>query len=221
MKDRRFKPMMMTASMRAYIRRLKTMTRRLLNPQPEHAAAMTRGPDGKWYRWLDNGKHLDPHNIPSWAPPYSPGDLLWIKEPWASVAANNICHPGDDYIVYRATDPDWSEYEGWKWKSAMFMPKAACRHIAEVTEVHSPEQVQEISERDAECEGCRSDNAYTFEHEPMGHVATAAERFHDLWDSIHKKPERRWDANPWVWPIVFRPFEGDELAEALRELTAA
>jgi len=202
MKDRRFKPMMMTASMRAYIRRLKTMTRRLLNPQPDH-----------FHRGILDGRKNWDVLLPQDGDreircPYSPGDLLWIKEPWiGEVPRFNF---RADYA------PDGASI--LRWRSPMFMPKAACRHIAEVTEVRSPERVQEISTEDAIAEGCTNEGGGEYAVDGM---SVAQVRFMDLWDSIHKdpkKPERRWDANPWVWPIVFRPFDCDELAEALREL---
>ena len=32
---------------------------------------------------------------------------LWVRETWQSLWVMNQRHPGDDEIVYRATDPDW------------------------------------------------------------------------------------------------------------------
>lgn len=63
------------------------------------------------------------------------------------------------------------------------------------------EQLQDISEADAEAEGIDF-----LRHLPdADETLTPIELFQCLWDGIYTdRPDRCWDANPWVWVIEFR-----------------
>jgi len=184
---------------RAILEGRKTQTRRVVKPQPVVAPT----PDDR-------------------CPYGEPGTTLWVRETWASTEQAGF-HPSDAGIVYRATDPDWSDYEGWKWKPSIFMPRWASRITLEVTAVRV-ELAQEISVNDCLAEGIVGteqwdkvppDSVRDHCELPMtpealdaaiekgwGDYTTAA--FHDLWDSINKKRGFGWAENPWVWVVEFR-----------------
>jgi len=145
----------------------------LLNSQPEHSNHIS---------------HFCPHG--------RIGDRLWVREAWQNVAAMNVVHVFDDYTVYRATDPDWSAYEGWKWRPSIHMPRAVSRITLEITEVRI-ECLQSITEEEAISEGIEKG---------MFPDQTKA-RFINLWDSIYEG-KGDWGVNPWVWVIEFRQLEG-------------
>lgn len=112
------------------------------------------------------------------------GDQLWVRETW-------VKHP--DYAhraVYRA-DPG-SKYDVEKWTPSIHMPKWASRIQLEITGVRV-EPLNDISEGDAEHEGCFS----------LGDCeCTAKRQYKELWESINGPGS--WDANPWVWVIKVR-----------------
>ena len=112
------------------------------------------------------------------------------------------------------------------WRPSIFMPRWASRITLEITSIRV-ERLQDITECDAEKEGmpddypiapvycpvCRGEGNIGACHPvSLGYIEsdcqycdTARKRFINLWDSINsKKPDKRWDANPWVWVVEFR-----------------
>ena len=84
------------------------------------------------------------------------------------------------------------------------MPKDAARIWLKVTDVRV-ERLQEITEVQAQAEGCNS-GMLTGE-------CTARGQFEDLWNSTIKKPDLDrygWSANPYVWIIEFERCEKPE-----------
>jgi hypothetical protein len=130
-----------------------------------------------------------------------PGDRLWVRETWGDGEENN-CEPG---VYYRATDPAWDEEEtGFRWKPSIHMPRWASRITLEVTGVRV-ERLNDISEADAETEGCRAEViSGTAGYDDQG-VISAVEKFRELWESINGPGS--WAENPWVWVVEFERIE--------------
>ena len=172
----KFKPLILTM-MREYLDGRKTQTRRLVRPPAP---------------WVSTDEGLDIEialgNIKS---PIQPGELIWWKETLHRGDYSSICYSADLSLVYTAAE--------WPWKNkvlpARFMPKWACRAVAECLEVRV-ERVQEISEEDSLSEG------FQFR-----------EHFIRTWDSLHGPGA--WERNEYVWVYRFRPLKGDELKRAL------
>lgn len=84
---------------------------------------------------------------------YKVDDILWVRETWQHTRCLNL-HPSDDNYgyVYKADDQPWQDYEGWKWKPSIFMPKEACRIFLKVKKVRI-ERLKDITENDALSEG--------------------------------------------------------------------
>lgn len=178
----------------------KTQTRRLLNPQPEKMASHSfEHPSEGWWTIGDNTGRI-------WKPRYRVGDVLWIQEPWRTnagldavkptllTAAAPIQHTGDPRRVDLCRDG--------KLRPGRFLPLRFARpHRYEVTAVRL-ERVNEISDDDAEAEGCKPEN-YT-EAQKRGEYLGAANRFALLWNSIHTKPGTRFEDAPWVFAYTFR-----------------
>lgn len=219
----RERPILFSGPMiRALLDGRKTVTRRVVKPQPK------AGPEGRMVDLGGDGSGsfglLDGCLSGSWRCPYGrPGDRLWCREEhyrfghweplpgvrtktgrmkWAFVADS-------DEVLYEAPesyrkgrhhqDP---ETPAWHKRLARFMPRALCRITLEITEV-SVERVQEITADDAYWEGVPDCDV-------PGHddcfYGTAGHRcsFKRLWDGLHEKRGYGWDANPWVWRIAFR-----------------
>ena len=131
--------------------------------------------------------------------PCQPGDILYVRETWNWNPLHEYGTEPNKYI-YRA------DYDGHAgeigWHPSLHMPKEAARIWLKVTDVRV-EQLREITEEQAEKEGC---NDYT----------STALGFCYLWDSTLKKSDidrYGWDASPWVWVIEFERCEKSESEE--------
>lgn len=127
-----------------------------------------------------------------------PGDTLWVKETFQSgdIAQNDP--PG---AVYRATDPDWENVGGWKWKPSIFMRRSQSRITLEVESVRV-ERLQDISEADAIAEGVDHTTPFKWRKDEWQNKTPNIARYAGLWELINGAGS--WDRNPWVWVISFK-----------------
>jgi hypothetical protein len=210
MKER---PILFSAPMvRALLAGTKTQTRRVVKPQPdsdEATGACWLEIDGRhqwaWHSGAD--QDILPNETQSFCPYGQPGDRLWVREShwWFKDEPDHSCgyYPPKltaDDVEYRA-DGD----EGRKvWRPSIHMPRWASRITLEITGVRV-ERLQDISEHDAQAEGCAlecmtptGDDIGSAIHGPGGYIA--------LWESINGPGS--WGANPWVWVLEFKRVEG-------------
>jgi len=211
---------------RAILDGRKTQTRRVIKPQPENH-------DGYWFWWkgdwdtrggpsagicthgtCGNGeatwtmKEIAEHS------PYGvPGDLLWAREPfrinnWDSNlqrAIGTYTRDGQGFNC-RLTDRERDKWLKWKKpyssKSSLFMFKSLARLWLKVKSVRV-ERVQNISDMDAEKEGCLRISTYRTDTPCLDH-------FRWLWNSINKKRGFGWDVNPFVWVVEFERSKSNE-----------
>ena len=144
--------------------------------------------------------------------PYQPGDILYVRETiWQKVRCyldvnretqGVFCHE----YRYVATDkePETGWNFSWVKRPSIHMPKEAARIWLKVTDVRV-ERLQEITETQAQSEGCNSGL--------LTGACTARGQFEDLWNSTIKKSDLDyygWSANPWVWVIEFERCEKTE-----------
>lgn len=120
------KPILFNTDMvRAILDGRKTVTRRVLKPQPLFLSSLV-------------------------IPPYKVGDILYVRETWA---INNIT-PHDPDFVYKADyDCAIKPYCEWKWHPSIRMPKEAARIFMKVTNVRV-ERLQDCGNMQAKDEGC-------------------------------------------------------------------
>jgi hypothetical protein len=200
----------------------KTMTRRVIRPQP--SAGVHWGLAG----WEDG------HGRALHCPYGQGGDRLWVRETHISFEAG--------YVQYFADYDDHSQDKeyGVQWTPSIYMPREASRTLLEVTAIRA-ERVQEIPEDDAKAEGCESafeTDLATFLNRQTDFDAISTYRigFKQLWDSlnadprevrengrvvsyvsypwedVHEEREHRglpWQVigNPWVWVVQFKALE--------------
>lgn len=175
---------------RAILADEKTMTRRIVMPQP---AADSN---------LRDVRSAPAHILaPSFRCPFGvPGDRLWVRETHATGV------PGcQDGLSYRADHQD-PKGDGranpMRWTPAIHMRRAFSRIDLEVTAVRV-ERLQDITEEDARAEGVRPGKC-----EPGCDCDEWSERryrqgFEHLWDVINGK-KALWSSNPWVWVVSFK-----------------
>ena len=180
----------------------KTMTRRIMKPQPiktdiaciDRMLNPTSGDPNTFRTWLknsDGGIDVD-YNAEYWKCPYGKiGNELWVRETFGYFG---------DKVIYRAGphENDKVGYYGLDgWKPSIFMPKKVSRITLKTTDI-KVERVQDISEKDVKTEG------YPFGFpEDIADCHTNTELFIGFWDSINEKRGFGWDKNPWVWCISF------------------
>ncbi|HFQ8762057.1 TPA: hypothetical protein ACHTJG_000860 [Pseudomonas aeruginosa] len=201
---------------RAILEGRKTVTRRVVTPQPDFLGSMV-DPNTP-FKTLDAGLHAR-----ITCPYGQPGDRLWVRETWTDV---NMCgapalayradedirdlmeEPGflDDRGAFNYDDPRvkpypfacwYAELDQARWRPSIHMPRWACRILLEITAVRV-ERLQDISNDQAIAEG--------IDTHPMGFYGngciTAGGAFLELWESING--DGRWADNPWVWVIEFK-----------------
>lgn len=224
------RPILFSGEMvRAVLAGRKTMTRRVIKPQPPSVELVRKksGSGYKWYRdpdappewpwrpvgpvWAVRELNIEMANFGIHCPYGAPGERLWVRETWArsrnnwlyaSSAVSGEGPQGD------TDDWDWDASIPNRWRPSIFMPRAASRITLEVTAVRV-ERLQEMDDWDAIDEGVddpwwhksyrNSDGDFI---EPEG---VAVEAFRELWDRINVKRDGcSWESNPWVWVIAFR-----------------
>ncbi|MCM1059437.1 MAG: hypothetical protein NC452_04010 [Eubacterium sp.] len=197
------KPILFSTDMvRAILDGRKTVTRRIIKPQPPKEANGT-------YERMDNGKFqlkVEPYeNIYDYEinPPYQIGDILYVRETyWKCI---------DGEYLYRADFlPNREKGFIRTWKPSIHMPKEAAQIFLRVTDVRV-ERLQDITREQVLKEGIRATAANVFD---LGndYITEGIDRgvFQTLWNSTVKKSDLDkygWNANPWVWVIEFEKLE--------------
>lgn len=222
------RPILFSAPMvRAILEGNKTMTRRVVKPQPLG--------DGPLY-WPANkykGDFLRDGDCPYGIA----GDLLWVRETWTlgDGCSGDSLDDDDSWaeIYYRADGEhclpvrhpvsaetarkhiDKLEFlEAFgdgksNWRPSIHMPRWASRITLEITGVRV-ERLQEISRADAKAEGFWPSPHNGLESWNGRSYGNAELAFRACWDSINSK-KYPWASNPWVWVIEFRKKQGGAL----------
>jgi hypothetical protein len=193
------KPILFNSEMvRAILEGRKTQTRRPLIAQPNDSWA--KNPHVSWnagkqrFCWASGSSVSD-----LVCPLGGAGGNLWVRETFADTHdVPGVYCPG---LVYRATDPEWSEMEGFKWTPSIHMPRESSRIDLKVKRVWV-QRIQDISVPDCIQEGIKHDAT-------LGEVIAIMETgdgddrhketFADLWESCGYD----WDSNPFVWCCDF------------------
>lgn len=183
------------AMVRAILVGRKTMTRRVMKPQPKGAPDNVRAIEVIAAEMLAG----------DCCPYGQPGDRLWVRETWADVRGMFDPDLFPCGYAYRC-DSDDEALEiargyGVCWKPSIFCPRCASRITLEVTAVRV-ERLQDITEEDAEAEGVGpiipTEADWWMPRRPY------ASMFLQLWESINAKRGFGWDVNPWLWVVSFR-----------------
>lgn len=176
----------------------KTMTRRrLLRPTNRfHASYIVPRVEDGAIIWSDGQGGMERHEKMK----CHPGDRLWVREAWQALPEYDDFPPR--YIPHGSDIIHLADREHCRWDSryrhSQFMPRWASRLTLIVTDVRV-ERVQDISEEDAQAEGCCPDgNSLN-----PNYIGPARSIFESLWTSINGPGS--WEDNPWVAAITFRP----------------
>ena len=138
------------------------------------------------------------------------GDRLWVRETW--MRSGFDVDFGHQYITYCSDNAAKIVSLAIKELCAsgnkipsIHMPRWASRILLEITDVRI-ERVQDITEADANAEGC--DNSESEAAVEIGWYELPRRAFRRVWDQCYSRRGLGWDANPWVWVIEFKIVEG-------------
>ena len=208
----RERPILFSAPLvRAILNGTKTMTRRLVKPQPPTVEAVREKSGSGYHIFWDDRCDCFRVAGPVWAvrdlmgrePEWRcklglPRERLWVREAfdWVAGSTQKSGEPAKRFNItlYRAT-ADGPPPTG-KWTPSIHMPRWASRITLEIVSL-GIERLQAISEEDAKSEGV--------EYDASKEDGAPLPRFHKLWDKLN--PNNPWESNPWVWRIAFRRIE--------------
>ena len=189
------KPMLMNSEMvKAILAGRKTVTRRLIKPQPKDKLEFIVAGDTKYI-----GKWFDRKNGGYWIPPCCCGDVLYVRETFYKDSKRYIYKA--DYLDNEVFYQNGQEII-IKWQPSIHMPKEAARIFLRVTGVRV-ERLQDIT----------TDDIWYKEGIPFGLCIAPYDGFARLWNSTVKKADidkYGWDANPWVFVIEFERISKEE-----------
>lgn len=203
------KPILFNTEMvKALLDGRKTVTRRLVKPQPSKKAS-----------WLDKcagvytfSDATFPHE------PYSSGDILYVRETWGIAGFNP--ESNEMFVEYKADGANANivlpeekfqkYYEGMSeaepdWHPSIHMPREAARIFLRVTDVRV-ERLQDIE--------CIATEGIAMV--PADDKRDPRYYFAKLWDSTIKTDVHLydWHANPWVWVIEFERISKEDALNA-------
>lgn len=193
---------------RAILSGQKTVTRRVMKPQPQKAPVDVVDGVPSWDSPTNYAGEVQMNTQHGKPCPYGkPGDRLWVREAWAQI--NVAQAPGETWVVYRECD-NRTDYGG-PWKPSIHMRRRDSRILLEVTGVRV-ERLQDITEDQAEAEGVEGcipscPGPYDEHGNPECDCMnlTYVQSFQALWENIIGR--KSWDANPWVWVMEFKRIE--------------
>lgn len=191
-----------TEMVKAILEGRKTVTRRVIKPQPLEAVKTLYRKDGTNI-WRTHGANC----WYEFRAPCVPGDILWVRETWSPVNVRPR-----RYIYKADVDRRIGEGVGLPlcWHPSIHMPREAARIFLRVTGVRV-ERLQDMRLKDCEKEGIQL-NFVESADLVMGPIR-ARERFSGVWDGTIKPKDLStcgWEANPWVWVIEFERVSKDE-----------
>lgn len=199
-----------TEMVRAILAGRKTVTRRVMKPQPwkigegEYECRHEKGfydMGGNDWACRQCGCGVIPMKGGSYFhAPYQPGDILYVRETWAEWTGGYLYRAWPDGIHQPGA------YKDMPWNPSIHMPKEAARIFLRVTNVRV-ERLQDITIDEIRNEGLTSMAVYA------GDMEIALAEWKILWESTIKKNNLArygWNANPWVWVINFERVVDDE-----------
>lgn len=200
----------------------KTVTRRVVKPQPEFAQIYEHKGEtlycGEERVWCF-ANHVAPDCFCEcdWLKqfaPYRPGDILYVRETFGWLSEENK-------YVYKASDFECVAIDGFKWSPSLHMPKEAARIFLRVTDVRV-ERLQEIDVDGSIAEGAWGGGqpnlpfSFLYKEHPKA-SCNAVASFAHIWDSTIKPsdlPLYGWEASPWVWVIEFERISKEDAYNA-------
>lgn len=198
------KGLIMSAPMvRALLDGRKTVTRRVIKPEPSSGVRWSQLVIGEKFGWEDgHGTRL--------RQPFAEGETIYVKERWQN-------NPDGVGATYAADHEGERPVQGWK--PSLFMPEIASRIKLRITSV-TAEPLHNITPADAIAEGLEQVDANNpfgplwdcgpLEMGGYGSTNDPVEAYEYLWNRLNSTRGHPWGSNPWVWRIQFERIEATQ-----------
>lgn len=234
------KPILFNTEMvRAILEGRKTVTRRVVKPQPDakhsHELGFVIAGNKKEIGCYGFGTNEVGGSIHHVRPPYEFNDVLYVRETFFQAVSHyldvsgecvSVLSPIFEYLADgKHTKGHWyndRQHYYMVKRPSIHMPKEAARIFLKVTNVRV-ERLQDITEEQALKEGCQA-GSFEYKGAVWGQDDTdewtASENFADVWQSTIKKDQLNtygWEANPYVWVIEFEPISKEVAYELERQ----
>jgi hypothetical protein len=225
----RFVPMLFSTEMvQAIAADIKTVTRRIVMPQPSGVNVRA---DGRLQFFNDT--FPDEERWENADFPFSPGNIIWVRETfyayghwqqitegpkagrWAfldlTAPHRKYEYEADGLMTAEGIRSGMSGVIGWYKRPSLFMPKHAARYFLQVKAVRV-ERLHSITEAQAKAEGA-SPELKPADLDLMRSMNWIIPRpwhehqfgFMALWCRINDV--KSWEENPWVWVVEFERIE--------------
>jgi len=199
---------------RAILEGRKTVTRRVVKPQPILHTTHWWASHGEGPNWMAEGPSLATGGMrQTWAwrlcPYGQPGDRLWVREAWATDAQVDAVAPRDlskgEPTLYPADgtvrQAGCAMIAPGKIRPSIHMPRWCSRILLEIVAVRV-ERLQDISDEQALAEGVE---VWARDADPVLRQKYADDpklAFVGLWTAVNGLGS--YNANPWVWVIEYK-----------------
>ena len=208
------KPILFNTEMvRAILDGRKTVTRRLIKPQPFGYFEVSEKPT-YLYDFQPRSERIYPR--------YQTGDILYVRETYANISdfINYADYEIDSGLRYLYKCDDNGKEQSFIdvgvrcWRPSIHMPKEAARIFLTVKDVRV-ERLQDMPHDAATKEGIHFQSCpdgFTWKSEtsidccyinPMG-------AFRALWNTTASEDWQKFESNPWVWVIDFEKISKKE-----------
>ena len=149
--------------------------------------------------------------------PYQVGQKIFVKESFAvsKTLFQDIKYLADNQKKWGFINNDLAV---WKKRPAQHMKQEHSRLTLEITDI-KVERLKDISEDDCLDEGCYFAEVYLGDfNKPPRKIFNFSKKnllkedglldyklaFKEYWNATHKKPEEKFEANPFVWVVNFK-----------------
>jgi hypothetical protein len=131
--------------------------------------------------------------------PYQVGQKIFCKESFYQAFKKLMYYKASWESAHYYKNEDYrnrAKCIGIEWKPAQHMKQEHSRLTLEITgvKVERLAELDEITMWEKEGFNC---------HERIQNGEQTTEVYRKLWNATHKKPEEKFEANPWVWVISF------------------
>jgi hypothetical protein len=222
-----------TAMVQALLAGRKTMTRRVIKPQPNMSEGRYDGiseldfedctEECHFLEHTENGKPLERYYNLGKCPYGKVGDVLWVRENYKLyINYDNQVYVQfegrETFDVYNKKDISLSTLQKivarklkpneWHSCPSIHLYKEFASIFLKITDIRV-ERLQDIGEQEAVKEGISNNETKYYDYLRKEFITESAyHSFFTLWESING--EASWDANPWVWVIKFEQIEKPE-----------